>query len=151
MKPNHADERVANEIRSTARGARLGAIAASFVGLALIGVALLRSDSWVLWGLTVAFLISAALTTFDKRVVQAKMGGITFTRIGPFQEIGPETQGPRAWIAAIYWIHIGLLIALFVINWKSGVLICIGGFTLAATGFLETAGGILLAPFRDRH
>jgi hypothetical protein len=145
------DDVVGDEITGTVRASCIGVTATSLVGLALVAVALLLAHSWVVSGLTVAFLISAAVTTFDKRVTQARTRGVSFPKLGPFRQIGPETPGPGSWIAGVYWVHIGLLCAILVLNWKAGLLVYIGGFILASTGLLETLGGALLAPSRSRN
>jgi len=138
------DETVGEVIARIERVSSAVAIVASVLGLGLMAIALLVARSWVVSSLTVALLVSAAVTTFDKRVTQARMRGVTFPQVGPFREIGPDTPSPAAWFGIVYWMHIGLLCALFVANWKAAILVYVGGFILASCGFLETLGGLLL-------
>jgi len=132
------------------RAAGYGAIALSALGIALIAAALMLAHSRRLVGLIIAFLITASVTTFDKRVTQAKMRGESFPKVGPFPEIGPDTLSPPRWVALLYWPEIGLKVALIVLNWKCGLLVYVAGFVLATTGLLETVGRIFTAPFKPR-
>jgi hypothetical protein len=108
---------------SMVRIAGYGAIAVSGVGIALIAAAVMLADSLRLVGLIIAFLIIASLTTFDKRVMQARMRGESFPKVGPFAEMGPDTPSPPRWVALLYWLEIGLKVALIVLNWKCGLLV----------------------------
>jgi len=136
------DDEVDRWIAKTERTGTIGAIAASLVGLALIALALLIARSLAISTLTVAFFITAALTTFDKRTIQARTRGTTFPQVGPFREIGPDTPSPGPWFGIVSWVHIGLLCALVLVNWKAAMLVYVGAFILASCGFLETLGGL---------
>jgi len=138
------DDTVDKEIAETRRAGAIGAIAVSFVGLALMALALVVARSLAVSILAVAFFITAALTTFDKRTIQARTRGTTFPQVGPFRETRPDTPSPGPWFGIVYWVHIGLLCALFVVNWKAAILVYLGAFILASCGLLETLGGLLL-------
>ncbi len=94
----------------------------------------------LLW-LTVSFFFVASITTFTKRVDQAKKAG-TYP---------PEDPEPPWWVGIFIYIEFAIKIALFVINWKYGILVYVVGFVLALLPVLETVGNILLAPFKPKR
>jgi len=91
--------------------------------------------------LTIAFAITSSITTFDKRLTQAKREGI----------LPPDEPSLPSWVAFIYWIHIGLIIAMFVINWKYALIVLVIGFIFEVLPVWETIGNILMSLFKPRH
>jgi hypothetical protein len=90
---------------------------------------------WLL--VTIAFLITAAITAFDKRASRE-------IRLG---EIPPHVPPPPQWIGFIYYVHWGLLIALAVFDWKFAILVFVFKTVLSFLGVLEIVGALLMAPF----
>ncbi len=80
--------------------------------------------------LTIAFAITSSITTFDKRLVQAKREGI----------LPPDEPSLPSWVAFIYWIHIGVIIAMLVLNWKYALTVLFIGFILGFLPVWETIG-----------
>ena len=92
-------------------------------------------------GLTIAFFITSAITTFDKRLFQAKQSGMM-----------PADEALLPWwVGLILWAHWGLFLALLILNWKYALLLWVIKFVLSILPVLETIGNILMAPFRPRH
>jgi len=102
--------------------------------------AVLGLKSSLLAVLTVAFFLTASITTFDKRLTQAKKRG----------ELPSDEPSLPRWVALLYWIEIGLKVALFVVDWRYGLLVYIVGFVLSVLPVLETVGNFLTAPFKHR-
>ena len=90
--------------------------------------------------LIIAFVITSSITTFDKRLTQAK-------RIG---DLPPDEPSLPSWVALVYWIHIGLIIAMLVINWRYALIILVIGFILEVLPVWETIGNILMSPFKPK-
>lgn len=90
--------------------------------------------------LTIAFVITSSITTFDKRLIQAKRGGT----LPPGEPMLPS------WVGLIGWIHWGLALALLMVNWKYAILVFIAMFVLAVLPVLETIGNLLMSPFKQR-
>ena len=75
-------------------------------------------------------------------MTQAKREGI----------LPPDEPSLPSWVAFIYWIHIGLIIAMLVINWKYGLIVLAIGFILSVLPVWETIGNILMSPFKpEKH
>ena len=94
----------------------------------------------ILIALTIAFAISSSITTFDKRLTQAKRSGI----------LPPDEPSLPSWVAFIFWIHIGLIIAMFVMNWRYALAVLVIGFILEVLPVWETIGNILMSPFKPK-
>ena len=90
--------------------------------------------------LTIAFVITSSITTFDKRLIQARRDGTLPT---------DESLLP-SWVGLIGWIHWGLALALLIINWKYAIIVFIVMFVLAVLPVLETIGNILMSSFKQR-
>lgn len=88
--------------------------------------------------LTITFVITSSITTFDKRLIQAKRDGT----------LPPDEPLLPSWVGLIGWIHWGLALALLIINWKYAIIIFIIMFILAVIPVLERIGSILMSPFR---
>ena len=94
-------------------------------------------QSPVLGWLTLAFLFTASVVTYAKRIDQYK-------RTGALPADAPSAPG---WVTLFFWIDIPLKIALVVLNWEFGLLVYVLGFALAVLGVLERAGSLLMYPF----
>jgi hypothetical protein len=90
--------------------------------------------------LTIAFVITSSITTFDKRLIQARRDGTLL----------PDEPLLSSWVGLIGWIHWGLALALLIINWKYAIIVFIVMFVLAVLPVLETIGNILMNPFKQR-
>ena len=97
-------------------------------------------NSPVLIGLTIAFAITASITTFDARLIQAK-------RVG---NLSPDEPLLPAWTGLFGWLHWGLCLTILILNWKYALLVFIIQFVLSVLPVLETIGNVLMSPFRLR-
>ncbi len=97
-------------------------------------------DSPLLIVLTAFFAISSSITVFDKRLIQAKRSGV----------LPPDEPMLPSWVGTIAWIHWGLLLALFILNWKYAVIVYIAKFVFSVIPVLEIAGNMLMRPFRPK-
>jgi len=97
-------------------------------------------NSPLLITITVLFAITSSITVFDKRMIQTKRSGVL-----PADEPMLPT-----WVGIIAWIHWGLLLALFILNWKYAIVVYIAKFILSVLPVLEIAGNILMRPFRPK-
>ena len=88
--------------------------------------------------LTVIYVITSSITTFDVRLMQAKRHGTLPS---------DETLLPD-WTAIFIWLDWGILIALIFLNWRYAILVYGIIFILKVLPVLETIGGILMSPFR---
>lgn len=87
--------------------------------------------------LTVVFAVTASITTFDKRLLQARKSGV----ITMHQPILPN------WVGVIGWIHWIIGLSILLLNWKYALLVFILKFLLSVLPVLETIGYILMKPF----
>ena len=93
---------------------------------------LTASQSPVLGWLTIAFLFTASIGTYFRRILSA---------------LPREARSAPSWVGLLLWIEILLKVALVVLNWRFGLLVYVLGYTLALMGLLERVGGILMYPF----
>ena len=85
--------------------------------------------------LLVLYGICASITTFDTRLIQAKL------------QDSNESQLPK-WVAIFYWIEWGLLISIAVLNWRIALIAFVVKFILKVLPVLEIIGNILMTPFK---
>lgn len=90
--------------------------------------------------LTIVFIITSSIATFDKRLIQAKRNGT----------LPPDEPMLPSWVGIIWWIHWGIALALLFMNWKYAIIVFIAMFLLAVLPVLETIGNILMSPFKQR-
>jgi len=90
--------------------------------------------------LAIAFVITSSITTFDKRLIQARRDGT----------LPPDEPLLPSWVGLIGWIHWGLALALLIINWKYAIIVFIVMFILAVLPVLEMIGNMLMSPFKQR-
>lgn len=91
--------------------------------------------------LTVVFAITSSITTFDKRLIQAKKAG-TLPQDEPMLP---------SWVGVISWLHWGVMLAILLLNWKFAVAIFIIGFILEVLPVWETIGNVLMSPFKPKR
>jgi len=91
-------------------------------------------------GLTVALFISSAITTFDKRLNQAKAQS----------ELPAEQPTLPGWVSLLYWVNGALIVALLVLNWKYALIVVAVRFVFAVLPVLEIVGNVLMAPFKPK-
>lgn len=90
--------------------------------------------------LTILFAITSSITTFDKRMIQAK-------RVG---NLPPNDPTPPPWVAGVYWVHIGVMLTILMVNWRYAITLFIFGFILAVLPVWETIGNLLISPFKPK-
>lgn len=98
-------------------------------------------NSPVLIILTIVFAITSSITTFDKRLIQAK-------RVG---DLPPDEPTLPSWVAIIYWLHIGAMLAMLFLNWRYAITLFIIGFILAVLPVWEVIGNFIMAPFKPKR
>lgn len=97
-------------------------------------------NSPILTVLTILFAVTSSITTFDKRLIQAKKAGTVPSN----EPILPN------WVGIISWAHWGIMLTIFLINWKYAIGLFIIGFILEVLPVWETIGNILMSPFRPK-
>ncbi len=86
--------------------------------------------------LTTAFLFTASITTYLKRIDQYKKAGA----------LPPSAPSLKKWGGLFFWIEIILKVWLVILNWQFGILVYVLGFVLGVLGVLENVGYLLLHP-----
>ncbi len=91
--------------------------------------------------LTIVFVITSSITVFDTALNRAKRRN----------ELPPDEPTLPSWVKFIYWVEIGLALAMVVINWKYAIFVFIICFILGTVlPVLEIIGNILMRPFRPK-
>lgn len=90
--------------------------------------------------LTVLFGITSSITTFDKRLIQAKKTGV----------LPVDKPMLPTWVGFIAWLHWGLGLAILLLNWKYAIAVFVVKFVLEVLPVLETIGNVLMRPFRPK-
>lgn len=90
--------------------------------------------------ITFLYFLTSSITTFDIRLTQAKKQGV----IPSNEDLVPK------WVALVYWVDWGLILILLLSNWRYAILVFIIRFILKVLPVLETAGNIMMAPFKRR-
>lgn len=98
-------------------------------------------DSPILIIITAIFIITSSITTFDKRLIQAK-------RVGNVPSNEPILP---SWVALVYWVHYGIIVTMFILNWKFALGVVVIGFILEVLPVWEIIGNILMSPFKPKH
>lgn len=88
--------------------------------------------------LTIVFAITSSITTFDKRMIQAKRSGTLSAN---------EPMLP-SWVGIIGWLHWIVMLALLIVNWRYAMSVFIIGFILAVLPVWETIGNVLMSSFK---
>jgi len=89
---------------------------------------------------TVAFFFTSAITKFD----------VSLTKAISIGDLPPEEPRLPHWIGSLFWVHWGLIITLFVFNWRLAILVYLVRAVLSFFGIMEIVGSILTIPIR-RH
>jgi len=98
------------------------------------------TTSPILIFLSVLFALTSSITTFDKRLIQAK-------RAGTLPQDEPMLP---SWVGIISWLHWGVMLLILLLNWKYAVAVFIIGFILEVLPVWETIGNILMSPFKPK-
>lgn len=101
---------------------------------------LMQYDSPTLIGLTAAYGVVSAITTFDIRLVQAKKNGTK----------PPDEPNLPQWVAFLYWLEWIIFALLVYLNWKYALMVFAAKFVLKVLPVLETIGNFLMAPFKTK-
>lgn len=105
------------------------------------GFLVVSAKSTLLIALTILFAITSAVTTLDKRLIQAKRAG----------DLPPDEPMLPVWTGLVTWIHWGVALSLLVLKWKYAIVVFVVGFVLEVLPVLETVGNVLMAPFRPKE
>lgn len=96
----------------------------------------LRSS--LLGWLAIAFLFSASVVTYFKRIDQFKKTGA----------LPIEASSAPTWLFNLFaFVELAVKVALIVLNWQFGLILYALGFALATMGVLETVGSLVMFPF----
>lgn len=87
---------------------------------------------------TILYLITSAITTFDIRMTQAKRNG----------NLPPNEPMPPRWVAYVFWADWSFALALIFLNWKYALLIFVIRFALKVLPVLEILGNLIMSPFK---
>ena len=98
------------------------------------------ANSPVLIVTTIAFVVTASITTFDVELFRAKRDGV----------VPPDELLLPSWTGIFHLLHWGLCLTLLILNWKYAVLGFIIQFALSIFPILETIGNVLMSQLRDR-
>jgi len=97
-------------------------------------------DSPIVITLTVIFFITSAITTFDKRLMQAvKVGNIP-----------PDEEMLPSWVGLVSWIHWVIGLSILFLNWQFAITVFVVKFVLSVIPVLETIGNMMMSPFRTK-
>ena len=90
--------------------------------------------------ITILYVVTSAITTFDIRMTQAKRDGT----------LPPDEQMPPNWIAFVFWVDWLLIALLILLNWKYAIFVFIIRSILKVLPVLEIIGNILMSPFKAK-
>ncbi len=90
--------------------------------------------------LTVVFILTSSITTFDKRMIQAKRNGT----------LPADEPMLPSWVGIISWLHWGIMLAMLLVNWKYAIALFVIGFIFEVLPIWETIGNVLMRPFRPK-
>lgn len=95
----------------------------------------------VLIVVTILFALTSSITTFEKRLIQAKRSG----------DLPADEPLLPTWTIIFYWLHFGVILALLLLNPRYAVLLFVVGFILAVLPVWEIIGNILMSPFKPKR
>ncbi len=98
------------------------------------------SASPALIALSIALFISYSITTFDKRLIQAK-------RIG---DRPSNIHRLPSWVIVFHILDWVIMITMLIVNWKVALLVWVCFFVLKVLPVFETIGNVLMAPFKPQ-
>ncbi len=87
---------------------------------------------------TILYVITSAITTFDIRMTQAKRDG----------SLPPDEPALPSWISLIFWADWAFALILLLLNWKYAVVVFIIRFILKVLPVLEIAGNVIMSHFK---
>lgn len=90
--------------------------------------------------LTIVFIITSSITTFDKRLIHAKKAG----------DLPSNEPSLPSWVAIIYWLHYGVMILILLLNWRYAISLFIIGFLFSVLPIWETIGNILMSHLKPK-
>lgn len=93
----------------------------------------------MLIGLSISLFFSYCITTFDKRIIQAKRSGV----------LPAEHANLPRWVIAFHLLDWLILAVLLILNWKVALAVWAFLFLLKVLAVLETIGNILMSPFKN--
>ena len=96
--------------------------------------------SLLLMSISIALFVCSSITTFDKRIIQAKRAGV----------LAADHPNLPEWVALLHLLDWALLITLLILNWRVGLLVWVVLFTLKVLPVLEIIGNVLMAPFSPK-
>ncbi len=99
-----------------------------------------QTNSPILIILTIVFAITSSITTFDKRLIQAKKAG-TLPQDEPMLP---------SWVGVISWLHWGVMLSILLLNLKYAIVLFIIGFILEVLPVWEIIGNVLMSPFKPK-
>ncbi len=120
----------------------------------------------VLMGLSAIWFVNSCIQTWDKRTVQRQklletgsysvgdlatkehwksVRAVDDTNV--FTINGQVAELRRGRLILLSWLHIGLLVALAVMNWQWALVLYLGTFVLAVLPVLEWLGTLMSKPF----
>lgn len=98
-------------------------------------------DTPLMYGLLIVYFITASITVFDTRLIQAKRNGI----------VEPESPMLPNWVGLIAWLDWIVLLSLFLLNWRVAIAAWIVKFILSVLPVLEIIGSLLMTPFKPKN
>ena len=106
----------------------------------MIEIIKIALQSQIIIILTVIYFFAESIATFDMRLIQARRSG-TLTKDDPMLP---------SWISIFIFLGWGILITLFILNWKYAIIIFVIKFILQVFPILETIGNILTSPLKTK-
>ncbi|MFA5835295.1 MAG: hypothetical protein WDA22_17580 [Bacteroidota bacterium] len=97
-------------------------------------------DSPLLISLTVIYIITSSITTFDKRLIQAVKRG----------DIPANEEMLPTWVGMVAWFHWAVGLSILLLNWQFALIVFIAKFILSVLPVLETIGNVLMSQFRTK-
>lgn len=91
--------------------------------------------------LVIVFFITSSIAAFDAGLIRAKREGV----------VPADEPLLPAWVGIIYWVGIGLAVAMLILDWKYAIGIFVVMFILYLLSILELVGNILMRPFKPKH
>jgi len=99
------------------------------------------SDAIVICTLITIYFITASVTLFNKRLIQAEKNG----NLLPGHPMLPP------WVGLLVWVNWLTLLALFLLSYKVAIAALIIKFVLSVLPGLDILGSILMSPFTKKR
>ena len=88
--------------------------------------------------LTILYVVTSAITTFDIRMTQAKRDG----------SLSPDEPALPSWVDLVFWADWAIIIVLLFLDWKFAILLFVIRFILKVLPVLEVIGNVIMSPFK---